>query len=304
MQKILFDTDLLGDDLLALFLMAKDSDVQVLGVTAYGRRVCALERCKAADSFLVDAGVWGITFVPGVSRPLVMQPYPGCRFCDGVLNPLAATWSGKRGNTIDTTLSGPEFIIHTIKAHPHQVDLLCTGPLTNVALALSLDDSIATLVHSVTLMGGTWKACGNSSAVAEANIYNDPEAASIVFQRFPSITFVPLDTTLQVTIDRQHAEALPHSLMQQIIFSCCDSHAKRGEGGIMPLHDVLAYMVLKDPSIVTTQACSVQVETRSPLTRGMLCISFQKKSGHHICMNVDANRAKDWFLQALQGSKT
>lgn len=300
MHNILFDSDLLGDDLLALSLMAKDPEVKLLGVTAYGRRVCALERCKAADSFLAEEGITGVTFVPGSSHPLVMEPRQGCRYCDGILDPLGASWSGTSGNLIDTSISGVDFLVRMARTYPHEIELLCTGPLTNIALALSIEPTFATLVKSITLMGGTWKESGNSSAVAEANIFNDPEAAKIVFDRFPQVTFVPLDVTMQVCVGKHQVESMPPSSVKGIILSCCESHRIRGEEEIMPLHDVLAYMVLKDPSIVTLQPCDVQVETRSKLARGMLVLTLSPHGRHFAALAVDFERAESWFLSAIR----
>ena len=276
MHNILFDSDLLGDDLLALSLMAKDPEVKLLGVTAYGRRVCALERCKAADSFLAEEGITGVTFVPGSSHPLVMEPRQGCRYCDGILDPLGASWSGTSGNLIDTSISGVDFLVRMARTYPHEIELLCTGPLTNIALALSIEPTFATLVKSITLMGGTWKESGNSSAVAEANIF------------------------MQVCVGKHQVESMPPSSVKGIILSCCESHRIRGEEEIMPLHDVLAYMVLKDPSIVTLQPCDVQVETRSKLARGMLVLTLSPHGRHFAALAVDFERAESWFLSAIR----
>lgn len=59
------------------------------------------------------------------------------------------------------------------------MSLVPIGPLTNIALAISKDPSIVPLVKQVVIMGGSISG-GNASAAAEANIFNDPEAARIV----------------------------------------------------------------------------------------------------------------------------
>ncbi len=66
------------------------------------------------------------------------------------------------------------------------------GPLTNIALAVEKDPSIVPLVKEVILMGGSISG-GNVTAAAEFNIYNDPEAAQIVFQAGWPLTMVGLE---------------------------------------------------------------------------------------------------------------
>ena len=62
--------------------------------------------------------------------------------------------------------------------------------ITNLAKALELDPELPKLIKHVTVMGGTALAPGNVSAVAEANIWNDPEAAEIVFNAGWPVTMV------------------------------------------------------------------------------------------------------------------
>ncbi|MDR3166201.1 MAG: nucleoside hydrolase [Synergistaceae bacterium] len=73
-----------------------------------------------------------------------------------------------------------DFIVKTINDNPdNEVTILAIGPLTNVALALRKDPSIAGKVKEIVYMGGSFFMKGNSSAAAEFNWWADPEAAKI-----------------------------------------------------------------------------------------------------------------------------
>jgi purine nucleosidase len=87
---------------------------------------------------------------------------------------------------------GPDLIIQMVHAAPHEITLVPVGPLTNIALAVLKDPSIVPLVKEVIIMGGSISG-GNVNTSAEANIYNDPEAAQIVFQAGWPLTMVGLD---------------------------------------------------------------------------------------------------------------
>jgi purine nucleosidase len=75
-------------------------------------------------------------------------------------------------------------MIEIIKSLPNECEVLCLGPLTNLAMAIRLDPSIIELTKKVCIMGGTNSAKGNDSSAAEFNFHIDPEAASIVFDSF------------------------------------------------------------------------------------------------------------------------
>jgi len=73
-------------------------------------------------------------------------------------------------------------IIHYADKFPGEVHLVTLGPLTNVALAVSLDPTLPGKVASVTSMMGTYTGQGNVSCSAEFNVASDPEAAAIVME--------------------------------------------------------------------------------------------------------------------------
>jgi len=120
--------------------------------------------------------------------------HPGSRRCPASALSKAdhsEFWHGKNGlANIELPPSkckvdsrwGPDLIIEMVHAAPHEITLVPVGPLTNIALAVEKDPTIVPLVKEVIIMGGSITG-GNVNASAEANIYNDPEAAQIVFQR-------------------------------------------------------------------------------------------------------------------------
>ena len=93
------------------------------------------------------------------------------------------------------------------------LQLVAVGPLTNIALALRRDPSLPSRLGGFTIMGGGAH-IGNVTAVAEFNVWADPEAAAIVFREFPMTTMVGLDVTHRVLMgatdrDRMRAAGGP-----------------------------------------------------------------------------------------------
>jgi purine nucleosidase len=109
------------------------------------------------------------------------------------------------------TESAPEMIVRLAHAHPGELHILAIGPLTNLAIALRHDPSIASLVKAVTIMGGAALVPGNVTRVAEANIHNDPEAAADVLAAPWFVTMVPLDATMESLIEAADRDTLEAS---------------------------------------------------------------------------------------------
>ncbi len=300
MKHILFDSDLLGDDLLALQAMVKDG-MDVVGVCGYGRRTTALDRCRIAQVFLERLDASGIPLVPGADRPLLQEPLVGCTFCDDAMQALRRDWDSTKvyANPILAETHAANFLVEQSKKHDGLV-LLCTGPLTNVAIAAMLDPDFLGRFERIVIMGAVVSRRGNSSPVAEANFYNDPEAAHIVLSRCSGATIVPLDVTLQVAIDSTVAETCVDPFLRDVAKACCHAHACKGGEAIMPLHDLLAYLVVADPTIVQTTLHAVDVETGNSPARAMLVLGCGE---HHHCIaqQVDVPKTlkafKQYFLE-------
>lgn len=100
--------------------------------------------------------------------------------------------------------SAAEFIIQMVHRYPGEVVLWAGGPLTNYALALKLDPSVATLAKEFVMMGGGLYADkgaidrGAIDARREFNWWFDPEAARIVLRApWNKMTITPIDISVK-----------------------------------------------------------------------------------------------------------
>lgn len=246
----------------------------------------------------------------------------------------AEFWHGKNGlANVELPLSkckvdphfGPDLIIQLVHASPHEITLVPVGPLTNIALAILKDPSIVPLVKEVVLMGGSISG-GNVNASAEANIYNDPEAAQIVFQAGWPLTMVGLDVGDKTLFSQRHLDQLSstHGPVNDFIYSVAkyliELSAKFGSPGT-PMYDPLAVGVAIDPTLVKAPAMHVDVETRGDFTRGETvanrrgAVERNVLHGDHyviegidevsanakVCTEVDAERFLQMFVSRIKG---
>jgi inosine-uridine nucleoside N-ribohydrolase len=146
-----------------------------------------------------------------------------------------------------------EFIVQMVHKYPGEVVLWAGGPLTNYALALKLDPSVATLAKEFVLMGGGLYAdkgaidMGAIDGRREFNWWFDPEAARIVLRApWKKLTITPIDISVKTrfTIEMKAAIARAGTPVTQYL----DKYSLPG-----CMCDEIAGAAMLDPSIITGQ---------------------------------------------------
>jgi inosine-uridine nucleoside N-ribohydrolase len=309
MRRIIIDCDPGVDDSMAILLAFRSPELQIEGLTTvFGNTETAITTLNALR--LVElAGRPEVPVAAGAAKPL-LRPFTG----DGwvvhgrnglgeVEYPLPAAQPDPR--------RAAQFIIDTVLANPGEITLVPVGPLTNIALAALLEPRITKLVREVVLMGGAAGVPGNVSAVAEANVHNDPEAAHIVFHAGWPITMVGLDVTQKTImsvayLDELGAAGNPHTVfIHKIVQHYLRFHLDRGVPGIY-VNDSSALAYLIDPTLFTTREAYVDVEYQSAHHKGQTVADYRGQRGHapnaNVCVDVDSERFLAMYRQRLTGA--
>jgi len=144
-----------------------------------------------------------------------------------------------------------EFIIKMVHKYPGEVVLWAGGPLTNYALALKLDPSVATLAKEFVMMGGGLYADkgaidpGAIDARREFNWWFDPEAARIVLRApWRKITITPIDISVKTRFTNEMKATI--SKANTPVTQYLDKYSLPGY-----MWDEIAGAALIDPSIIT-----------------------------------------------------
>jgi purine nucleosidase len=94
-------------------------------------------------------------------------------------------------------------LIRQVRAHPHEVTIYAAGPLTNIALAISIDPEFPALTKGIVLMGGSLNPQTDDPEFAtsprhEFNFWFDPEAAHIVLRAdWPRVDVTTVDVSIK-----------------------------------------------------------------------------------------------------------
>jgi inosine-uridine nucleoside N-ribohydrolase len=300
--RMIMDVDTGVDDALALALAVRHPDIQLEAVLTVAGNV-GLELTTANTLRVLDAlGASAVPVAAGADRPL-----------SGVLRE-ASHWHGLDGlggarladSARRASADGIGDLIERVMAEPGRLTLVCTGPLTNLALALGRRPDLVEAVAEVVVMGGAAQVPGNVTAVAEFNIYADPDAAALVFAQPWPVTMVGLDVTHRVMFGRGDRAALADRATPEAVLVREVTRHLFDERGFeaMALHDPLAVGVALDPSLVTTIQREVLVETRGEHTLGQTVVDLRPNAAPtrlptRVCIDVDAARFRAMFLQTL-----
>jgi inosine-uridine nucleoside N-ribohydrolase len=276
---ILIDTDI-GDDIddaLALAFALNSPEVDLRAVTTVFGAVDV--RTRLALKLLATWGRGDIPVGTGRAAPLLgsapeHMPNQAVVLDEGERLPGASP------------LAADELILQTAAEAGGQLTLLTIGAMTNAAVALLRDPSLARRARLV-VMGGH---VGRQQA--EWNIRCDPEAARVCLESGIPLTLVGLDVTMQCRMRREDVDAVAArgTAATTLLSRLIDAWAGTGDGQgkrTPILHDPLAVAVAFRPELVTLERRRMAVETRGEFTRAFT-VPVPGEANADVCVGVDA----------------
>jgi len=211
-RRIILDVDTGSDDAVAIMLAALNPSIELLAVcTVKGNQ--PLENTTENTRKVLDLLHSDVPLYKGCKEPLVRNVCPWqVKFEDRA---TVVDENGKKHfvhedfDMLPSTSRkvedkpAPVFYAEYLKDVKEPITLVCVGPLTNLATALSINPDIVNNVEELVIMGGGDDE-SNATSSAEFNFFLDAEAAQKVFQAgFKKMTIIPLDVThkAMVTLD-------------------------------------------------------------------------------------------------------
>ena len=317
MKRVIIDTDPGIDDAAAILLALASPELSVEAITAvYGNG--PVEQCAGnALRVLHAAGRSDIPVYRGAAKPWLRPPNDGWA---GQVH--GADGLGNTGLALPPVSLGEGHavleIISRVMSSPGEITILALGRLTNVALALSLEPRLAECVAEIIVMGGALSVPGNVSPVASANLYEDPEAAAVVYSSGAPLVQVGLDVCNQVVVSGVQLDQIgqadnPAARLLAAATPCLQRYyVEQGlleAGAGVRYNDVPAVAFAIDAGLFRAFPFYVEIETHSPLCRGQTVAHPVAEKGNlvgrtanaTVCMEVDAQRLTDLFTGRISG---
>jgi inosine-uridine nucleoside N-ribohydrolase len=303
MYKIVWDMDPGIDDALALILALKSPEIQVLGISTVSGNAPVETTSVNARRVLECLDAVSIPVAMGAANPL-NQPL------EDALSYHGPDGLGECGLPLPLTplslVKAWDFLAWSVLDAPGQVTIVATGPLTNVAYAFELHPELPELLARLVLMGGAYGltpyGVGNRTPYAEFNIWQDPEAADMVFNSGVDIFAVGLDVTMDpvACLSSQHLEQIKtrHTPAAHLAAQLVEYEVKYH--GFCRMHDPLALAVLLDASLLDFTSTGVEIVKGNDWDRGVTRILSSGSSQLiHVASAVDGPRFIELFLRRI-----
>jgi purine nucleosidase len=332
---LILDVDTGIDDALALLYACSSPEAELVAVTCVAGNVDAREVARNTLSVLELAGRGDVPVWLGAEAPLVkaLQTTPETHGPRGIgyaeLPP--ARRSLEAGHAADR-------IAELARAQPGELTLVTLGPLTNLALALEREPTLPRLLRRHVLMGGAYRAPGNTTPTTEWNIHVDPDAAKKVFAAWASACAAspevarPLAMGLDVT---ERARLLPGHLARLALRAGATardagdlaSEPLRISGAVAAnpllrfvadalrfyfefhdrydgfygafIHDPFVVAAALDPGLVRTNPIFVDVEVGPGLAHGMTVADWRGLTGKQPNADIAVEADAPAFLERL-----
>lgn len=191
---VFLDCDPGIDDAAALGYLFCQRDVDIVGVAASGGNVPTSQVVANAQGWLELARRSDIPVHPGHDLPLAWHDgRPPFAAPDATAPEYADLTHGQTGagyaqlppaETPPSSISAAQAWVDAARAHPGELIGVLTGPATNLALALSLDPELPSLLKRLFIMGGAFNYRGNTQPTTEWNVTFDPDSTARVIAQF------------------------------------------------------------------------------------------------------------------------
>jgi len=271
-RKVIIDQDCSGpggSNMQTLLTLIQSPQVEVLGITVVSGNQWRDEEVAHALRLLEVIGRTDIPVVPGAVFPLVrrhedtemwQQRYGKVAF--------AGAWDERWWHEPSIVPGLPEgkpttkpagedaahFLIRKVHEFPHQVTIYEGGPMTNLALAISIDPQFSELAQELVFMGGSLAPPTDdpefvSNPRHEFNFWFDPEAAQVVLRApWKKIVCTPVDISIKTRLTPAMIKQIESSGTPLARYVA--RYFRTGQGGEY-MWDELAAAAWIDPSLIT-----------------------------------------------------
>lgn len=307
-RKVIMDCDPGIDDAFAIaFAAAHQEEIELIGITSVTGNlpieVTTTNALNLSDYF----GLKNVPVAMGANVPIVRQPLTaseihGANGLGGVEIPK----TDKKPVSVNAVV----FMKQLIDELPadEKVTFVPTGPFTNVALLLRVFPEVKERIEQIVLMGGATFG-GNITLSGEFNVYEDPEAAAIVFDSGLPVVMCGLDATMSVGLFREDNELLLQSesevvrslgKMLQFYFEC-DSNDGFSR---VHVHDAHTFMYILHPEIYRAVKMPVKVDCSEGLNRGAtICDprkwAYTEEPNTTVLMEADSDAFRKYLMEAI-----
>lgn len=306
-EKILIDTDMGNDDVMAISILLLSPLVQIGGISVVNGVANSKEGLNNLSRILSYCDE-NIPIIQGAKRALVEKnaqfPKRDRQRAEQLALLSSLQIPRKRYRSINSSEAIEEFIFR--KACEERLTILALGPLTNIAKVIKkYGDSFKRKIRKIVMMGGSiTKGNVPPLRLAEYNIWIDPEAAQTVFTSGIPVTMVGIDATdfvpATIAFKEKVRKIKPKDAQAKIIKEIIVNN----DSDFDAFYDPLAALVLLDPSIVTKKLdCAIDI-VLSGTGRGQTFAINTRPKNVAVILKLESNKFYKVILDLLTKYET
>jgi len=306
MKHVWLDCDPGHDDATAILLAVHCSNIHLLGIsTVHGNASAENTNNNAARCLYAFAAPESVKLFPGATKPLLRKARHDSEIHgpDGLggvegLPPVSHDGVRARFQSQGQIVRAVEGMAEALRATwrdglGEKVTMISSGPMTNIALFVSVYPELVSGIEEFVFMGGG-VGIGNRGATAEFNILCDPEAAKIVLDVPTPKVMIPINVTYTAIATLKQrcrllspgssfvdgvlpkaTTSLRHMLSTLISFFASTYKSTFGFNDGPPLHDALTIAYVSDPGMFTCKRFRVDIELSGSFTAGETVVDIR-----------------------------
>lgn len=306
-RKIIIDCDPGIDDAVAIALALFDPRLEVVAITACAGTTDAEQATQNVRALVERLDP---PRMPRIGAAL--DPELGAAVANGTLLHGEDGLGNANWTPVARQHSMPsdKLISDRLRADPGEVTIVCTGPMTGFAKALTRDPALVPMIDRVIIAGGSVVGIGNVTPAAEFNFHFDPVSARHVFHSATTKSLIPLEVCRQLSFGWELVEKLPPkytkvgAVLQSVIPHYCRATRQQLGQETISLQAVLPILMLLEPSLFTCEEMAGEVEIAGELTRGMTIfdqrIPRQWRTNMEVALSIDVPAATQVFYDCLK----
>lgn len=258
-----------GSNMQTLLLLIQSPQIEVLGITVVSGNQWRDEEVARTLRLLEIIGRTDVPVVPGAAFPLVRTRQEAQLWQERYGKvAFAGAWDDRWWHEASvvprleegqptikpSTEDAAHFLIRMVRQYPHQITIYEGGPMTNLALAASIDPQFPELAQELVFMGGSLGPQTDDPEFVnnprhEFNFWFDPEAARIVLRAsWKKITCTPVDISIKTRLTPAMVKQIDASGTPMARYVA--RFYQSGQGGEY-MWDELAAAAWIDPTLIT-----------------------------------------------------
>ncbi len=298
---IIIDTDPGIDDAVAIAIAMNSEELDIKLITTVAGNVCI--------DYVTENTLKLLKFL-GKKVPVAK----------GAVNPLIVDFEDASNVHGDTGLNGFDFnecdrsllmkihaveaIKNTILKSEEKITIVAIGPLTNIALLFSMYPKVKPNIERIVVMGGSYTR-GNKGVMSEFNIATDPEAGKIVFNSGVPIVMVGLEIGEKALVTPDMTdELIKINKVGKMFYKMFEKYQGGNKDIGIKMYDSCAIAYLLKPNMFHTVDSYVDVELNGSMTKGCTIVDLGeflgKKNNTKVCLDIDINLFREWFIDRIK----